>query len=113
MFRQRYEKKEKVYYCLDGQSNSLDTISRVGIEVEHINNQTKGMLLANNENIEIVYDIPDSINAPVQKGQVIGNIIYQVNGEDFKIDYVIVIENVDKIDYKWCFIKVFDSFIYF
>ncbi len=46
--------------------------------------------------------------APVTKGEKIGEIQYQVNGEIWKTEEVVAGESVEEIDYSWCLEQTMD-----
>lgn len=68
----------------------------------------EGLLLLETEKIEIKYEIKDTLIAPVKKGSKIGEIIYEVDGEIWLKKPVVITENIEAIDYKWCLKQVID-----
>ncbi len=72
---------------------------------------TKGMLLRTDEKIDVVYHIPDELTAPIKKGDVIGDIEYQINGCTWEIKNIVSEEDVDEVNYNWCLIKVLQMFV--
>ena len=55
--------------------------------------------------------LPDSINAPVVKGDVIGKVIYSLNGETIGEDDVIASENVPAMTFGEMFIRLLKKYI--
>ena len=53
----------------------------------------------NDFNIEQKIEMPDVIQAPVQKGNTVGKVIYNLNGEKIGECNLIINENIDKIDF--------------
>ena len=49
--------------------------------------------------IEKIYDIPDSITAPVKKGEVIGEISYMLDGEEIGKSEVYASVDVEQIGF--------------
>lgn len=60
------------------------------------------LLLSETEQVNRTRQLPDSMEAPVQKGTVAGYDRYYVNGELYKVFPIYVAENVAKIDYPYC-----------
>ncbi len=58
---------------------------------------------------EIILD--DSMNAPVHKGQVVGKIVYTINGEFIKQYDIKADDTVEKKDYKWAFRCILNKFL--
>ena len=52
--------------------------------------------------MEVVSQIQEKLEAPVQKGEKAGEILYRVNGETWKTRGVYTAETVEKIDFPWC-----------
>jgi len=73
--------------------------------------QTLSVLLREDEEIDVRYDIPDQLKAPVKKGEKVGTVQYYL-GEDLLGEYPIVTANtVNRIDFKWCFEKITATFL--
>lgn len=69
------------------------------------------LLLREDEQIEVDYKICPILQAPVQKGDIVGTIVYTVNGEVYKREEVILIAGVEKIDLEWCVVKILHDFL--
>ena len=68
-------------------------------------------LLSEEEQIEPIINIKKTIEAPVKKGQVIGNVRY-ILGDGLEKEYKIrIAKDIDKKDYIWSFGVVFMRFI--
>lgn len=61
------------------------------------------MLLREDEEIEVVYELPDALNAPVKAGSEVGSVKYLLNSQLLKEYPVYTSEDVKKIDFIWCF----------
>lgn len=81
-----------------------DTVSKDSLE---------GLLLREDEQIEVVCQMEDCLLAPIERGTQVGTITYSVNGEIYKTETIITGENVDKIDYKWCWHQIWNRFLPF
>lgn len=69
------------------------------------------LLLNEEENITITYDVPDTVDAPVTEGQVVGYANLLINDELYCKFPVVTKEADEKIDYKYCLDKVLKAFV--
>lgn len=69
-----------------------------------------GMLMRADEEVTVNYQMAGELVAPVQKGDVIGTIVYEVDGVIYKQEEIVVMADVPDIDWEWCFVKVIKSF---
>lgn len=72
-----------------------------------------GILLGKDERIEVIYQVEDTLYAPVKAGDVAGYVKYLVNDEVFRTELLFVSESVDRIDYLWCIKQIAGSFFDF
>lgn len=72
------------------------------------NTQAEDILLNPNEEITVDYEKVNVLEAPVEKGQEIGNLHYMVGGEEWKVVKLVTAAGTDKIDWKWSFRKILD-----
>lgn len=110
------EGKLKPLIVENGQTEKLGDKASVEIAVGGDKSQTPengGLLLKQDEKIEVLYEIQDMITAPVQKGMQIGKITYSVNGEIWKVESVVTQSAVPEINFQWCLDRVIDLFIRF
>ena len=83
-----------------GQSEILGEgakVSTVRMETEDMQ-----MLLGAGDEVKTIYRGKTFLEAPVRKGEKIGEIQYQVNGETWKTEDVVAGNAVKEIDYSWC-----------
>lgn len=102
--------------CVEnGQTEDIGGNAMTGIQIngEEIYNDSakKGIVLRSDENIEVSYNIPEKLIAPVAENEIVGSISYLVNGEVWRKDNVVTTEKIDKIDYKWCIKMVLKKFL--
>lgn len=71
---------------------------------------TKGLLLRKDEEIEVNYQIPKKLTAPVEKGRVVGKIQYCVEGKVYQTKLVVTSTEAEAIDFVWCLEKVLWNF---
>lgn len=69
-----------------------------------------GILMKQDETIEVIYDIKKELTAPVERKEQIGTIKLQLNHEICKEYFVYTDKEVLKIDYPWCLRMVWNSF---
>lgn len=60
------------------------------------------VLLRERDVVKMDVLMPDTLSAPVVKGQIVGAVIYYVNGEILDLFPVCVVDDAPKIDYLWC-----------
>lgn len=76
--------------------------SYVKVKVDYGGDDSK-LLLKEEEEIEKVIEIDDELNAPVEKNDVAGKILYLLNGNIVKEYPIIVTQSVKKQDISWVF----------
>lgn len=89
-----------------GQSEILGEaakVSTVRVETEDMQ-----MLLGAGDEVKTIYQGKTFLEAPVRKGEKIGEIQYQVNGETWKTEEVVAGDAVKEIDYSWCLKQTMD-----
>lgn len=70
----------------------------------------ENILLKETEQVEVNYQIPDVLTAPVTQGETVGRITYTLNGEELRSYTLIVPQNVKAINYVWWLKQVFREF---
>ena len=69
------------------------------------------MLVSSAENIDISYEMPEYVEAPVHKGDAVGYVHIKINGQSH-ISYPIKIkDDVEEVDYLWFLNKIIDDYI--
>ncbi len=71
---------------------------------------TEQMLLAEGEEIAVRYQIAEELTAPVEKGDYLGNITYELDGEVIGERSVTAGNETRAIDFGWCFSRVAELF---
>ncbi len=66
------------------------------------NDEVKTVLLRESEEIEVVCERKDVLDAPVKAGDTIGNISYRVDGQDYMVEGIVLAQDVEAIDFWWC-----------
>ena len=77
----------------------LDVTKGVSSSVEVVYEDNSGALLPKGmqNNVEQIISVPDSIEAPIEKGQKIGEVKYVLNGEEIGKTNIVANEDVKKI----------------
>ena len=68
------------------------------------------VLLKSGEEIDVEYDVPESVEAPVEKGQTLGTVIYSLNGGTLREYPLTADASVRKRDFSVCFSYIRDCF---
>jgi len=94
---------------IDGCSDNLDqeVFAEVRIQGQEGLN---GLLLAQDETIEVVCETEDTITAPAVSGMQIGAIYYKVDGQIYKTEEIVLAQSIRKIDFKWCMTQIMRRF---
>lgn len=71
----------------------------------------KGILLREGEEIQVKMECLEVLEAPVTRGQVVGQIMYTLNGEILKSDELVLGVDLDRIDYHWCLERVVEMYL--
>ena len=56
--------------------------------------------------VELIYDIPESLTAPLSKGQEVGSIVYKIDGEQIGKSDIYSAENIEKIGFWDIFARI-------
>lgn len=82
---------------LDGQKETVN--AAVDVETEKI-------LLKEGDDFHMDVLIPETLAAPVEEGEVVGTVIYYLNGEIMDLFPVYIENGSPEIDYEWCLKQV-------
>lgn len=61
-----------------------------------------GVLLREDEKIDVICKRENHLEAPVKAGMEVGTISYKVSGEVYRVEYLVTAQDVEAIDFKWC-----------
>lgn len=84
----------------NGQSRILGDKAQAALQ--HNQEKDRKLLLREDEKIEVKYQGVETLEAPVRKGDKVGELIYQAGGQIWKKEEVVAAEGVGKIDFAWC-----------
>lgn len=68
------------------------------------------VLLKSGEEIDVEYDVPESVEAPVEKGQTLGTVVYSLNGGTLREYPLTADASVRKMDFSVCLSYIRDCF---
>lgn len=68
------------------------------------------LLLREDEQVEVVRELPESLEAPVREGEQVGCVRYLLNGQVMKEYPVFASRTVEKKDFAWCLRKVEENY---
>ena len=101
----------------NGQTFFIGQQAFVGTEIVEIPagdtvfNTVDGVLMAKEEQPCVTVEMAPSLEAPVNKGDVVGRIVYEVDGICYKTEEIRLTADVKKIDFEWCIRKVAEQYI--
>ncbi len=61
--------------------------------------------------VEMKYEIPEYIVAPINSGNVVGKIVYEINGEEIGTTELFVKENIEKQTFWGIFVKILKTIV--
>ncbi len=101
----------------NGQTQGLGQQAYVGVEVMPAEQEgdlwpeSKAVLLKDGEQVLFDYQLPAKLEAPVQKGDIVGKVTYTVDGNIYRQKDIVLTEDIKAVDFQWCFEKVFDIYL--
>lgn len=93
--------------------SSVDDLKKVKVYngmIPYVSTKVSGsasLLLSDCDEVKVIYDIPDIIDAPINEGQQIGMASVYVNNEIFYTYPICVKADVSKIDIQYCIEQLF------
>lgn len=114
-YRDVFEKKELGSVPVEeGQYEGLQIGETARTEVAFgadLSEMSLPLLLREDEKVEVIYQIPQSLKAPIKKGQQVGKVQYFL-GEELLREYPVYAKRqVETIDYAWCLQKVEEEYL--
>lgn len=71
----------------------------------------EALLLRKDEELYWTLEIPESLQAPIKAGTVVGKICYYINKTEVTEDEILVKNTVLKIDFSWCLGQILQKFL--
>ncbi len=101
------EKEFPRVHVKNGQGQRIGEIATTSLGfAEKREDLTVPLLMRQDESVEIIYDLPSQLAAPVAQGQKVGSVSYYMDGILLKTYPVYVMESVPEIDFSWCLEKI-------
>ena len=97
----------------NGQTEILGETAYTDIMIAEAENaeNVEGLLLRAGEKIEVEYSWEKSLEAPVESGTRIGEILYAVDGKVYKRESIVVADTIPRIDFEWCLRQILRRFL--
>lgn len=73
--------------------------------------KSRELLMKEEDQFRMEVRMPGQLDAPVEKGEIVGTVIYYLNGEVFDLYPICIEDDVPAIDYPWCFLQVVRKWI--
>ena len=93
----------------DAKTNRIGRTAYASIYAIEKETKSQGILMKDEEKIEIEYQIKSSLTAPIMAKEKVGVIMYKVGDEVWKEYDVIVKNSIEKIDFNWCLQKILEK----
>lgn len=93
----------------DGRTAWIGEKAEVAVQIKNVESM-ETVLIKEGEQVETDVQIQTKLYAPVRKGSVIGTIVYRIGEEVIRKDSVVAAEEVQSIDFTWCYGKILDFF---
>ena len=97
----------------NGQTKHIGQTAFANWKLESIKENTQeGILLRKDEKIEVDWTVKESLQAPVMKEQVIGNVVCKTGNEILFEKKIYLTNSVEEIDFAWCLNKIWNKFCF-
>ena len=99
---------------IGGQTDKLDAIAYTDVKIDRdqaVDPHAKtpmalsddgGLLLKKGEQIQVDCQMAEELTAPVSAGTQIGTVKYLVDGDVYKVEYIVTSNDIPAIDFQWC-----------
>ncbi len=67
------------------------------------------LLIAESDEVKVIYELEDYVYAPVNEGQEVGKVIIYINDVRYTTFPIVTKGSVEKVDYRWFFDKVLEE----
>lgn len=85
---------------------SAYTSLKIDRQENPLSDNEDGLLLKKGEQIQVDCQIKEELAAPVDAGTQVGTIRYLVDGNIYKLEYVVAADDIPAIGFSWCFMQV-------
>lgn len=94
----------------DGQTGVLNGTALVPLTLSEKKEGLDGLLLREDEKVQVECDVPKELTAPVEAGEIVGSVRYKVGGVVYRTEYIQTADSVAAIDLKWCLVQIWRRF---
>lgn len=106
------EKMMEPVIVKNAQTDRIGEMYKVPVLLEKSSQKgIQGILVRDDERLKLIYEKKEIVEAPIKKGEILGKVTYRIGEETWKCIPVIGAEDVNKINYKWCFTKIKELFV--
>lgn len=91
-------------------SGNLYETAYVNVGLTGDKKKNLNLLLRDEDKVEVEEKMKSSLKAPVREGEIIGKIIYRLNGEAVEEFPLVLTGTIEKINYSWCLQKIIHLF---
>jgi D-alanyl-D-alanine carboxypeptidase (penicillin-binding protein 5/6) len=92
-------------------SGGLDQPVMISCSMAEDRKKSIKLLLADDEKVTVKTSIAKELKAPVEKGQAVGAVTYQLNGETVKEFPVYLTEGTKRLTVVWCFKNILSRYL--
>ena len=92
-------RKELVVEVKDAKRRKIDDVKTTNLKRKE--GIIKEVLLKDGENIDVKVK-KEEIIAPVKRGEIVGELEYIIQGKTWNVEEIYCDENIEKIDFQWC-----------
>jgi D-alanyl-D-alanine carboxypeptidase (penicillin-binding protein 5/6) len=89
--------------------NSVCVTNAVTESFEKIGNL--GIIAREDENVEVIVHRMHSLSAPIKSGTIVGYVSYCVDKGEWLRQNIVISQNIEAIDVKWCVMKIFKQWL--
>ncbi len=93
-----------------GQTDALGETAFVGLRIEGRDSGPEGLLLREDEEIQVEYTVSEALTAPVEEGMQVGAVEYRVGDVVYRRESIVTQEAVAEIDLEWCLRRILEKY---
>ena len=95
----------------NGQTEYIGQTAFANWELEALDKgEQSGLLLRKDEIMEVDWTVEESMQAPVEKEQIIGNAVCRIGDEILLEKKIYLTNSVEEIDFAWCLSRIWNKF---
>lgn len=94
----------------NGQTDRIGGAAYTEVEIKE-GSGIYGLLLSDEEKIEVSWEVEERLSAPVTQGETVGYIRYMTDGVCLREDLIVTRDTIAEIDFFWCFKRVLEKYI--